>query len=130
MKRVLIVDDEPYVLNVLKHFLTGAGFSVSEAHNGEAALKAVAESPPDVVLTDVQMPRLNGQDLCNELANRFPDPARLVIVMTSRTDPELRKWAAALDNAQFVEKPDSPRGIVDRITAHFEHSGARQETGA
>ena len=130
MKRVLIVDDEPYVLNVLNHFLTGAGFEVSEAANGEAALEAVAQTAPQVVLTDVQMPRLNGQDLCNELAKRFPDRDRLVIVMTSRTDPELRQWAATLDNVQFVEKPVSPRGIVDRITAHFQPPVAPQETVA
>lgn len=118
MNQVLLVDDEAYVLHVLRQFFERAGYVVQTASNGEEALALVETFRPAVLLTDVQMPRMGGQQLCEEIATRFPDPNRLVLVMTSRTDRELRTWAAAMDNAEFIEKPVSPRRVLARVAEH------------
>lgn len=115
MARVLLVDDEPYVLHVLQQFFERSGHVVETAGDGEEALNRACSSPPEVLVTDVQMPRIGGQQLCEELALRCPDPRRLVLVMTSRTDRDLRAWAAGMANAEFFEKPVSPRRMLARV---------------
>lgn len=118
MAGVLIVDDEPYVLHVLQNFLERDGHAVETARNGEEALARMELAQPDVLITDVQMPRIGGQQLCREVDERYPDPRRLVLVMTSRTDRELRAWAERA-NAEFLEKPISPRRVLSRVAKHL-----------
>ena len=122
--QVLVVDDEPYVAHVLKQFFERAGYVVETAGNGEEALRVMASFQADVVITDVQMPRIGGQQFCQEMMERFPDPARLVLVMTSRTDRELRAWAQSMSNAEFLEKPVSPRRVLARVNEYFKQREA------
>lgn len=122
--RILVVDDEAYVTHVLRQYLERDGYSVRTASNGEQALEAATDFEPEVVITDVQMPRMNGQMLCEELVRRHSEAAPLLLVMTSRTDRELRTWAATMGNADFLEKPVSPRRVLARIAEHFELSAA------
>ena len=67
MKRILIVDDEPHVIRVMRLSLERAGYEVFEAANGEIALQRIAESMPDVMITDIDMPRMTGEQLCKEI---------------------------------------------------------------
>ncbi len=122
--RILVVDDEAYVTHVLRQYLERDGYSVRTASNGEQALEAAEDFEPEVVITDVQMPRMNGQMLCEELVRRRSESAPLLLVMTSRTDRELRTWAATMGNADFLEKPVSPRRVLARIAEHFTLSAA------
>ncbi|MCB1746132.1 MAG: response regulator [Gammaproteobacteria bacterium] len=117
--RVLIVDDEAYVTHVLNQFLARAGYTVKTASNGAQALALLETFDADALITDVQMPRLGGRELVGEVATRFPRADRLVLVMTSRTDRELRAWACSVENADFLEKPVSPRRVVARLAEHF-----------
>ncbi|MGE0486595.1 MAG: response regulator [Gammaproteobacteria bacterium] len=117
--RVLVVDDEAYVTHVLSQFLVRAGYAVRTASNGEQALALLETCDADVLITDVQMPRLGGRELVAAVASRFPRPDRLVLVMTSRTDRDLRAWACSVENADFLEKPVSPRRVVARLAEHF-----------
>jgi len=124
--RILVVDDEAYVTHVLRQYLERDGYSVRTASNGEKALEAAEDFDPEVVITDVQMPRMNGQTLCEELVRRRAAAAPLLLVMTSRTDRELRAWAQTMVAADFLEKPVSPRRVLARIAEHF----APTEAGA
>jgi len=130
MKKILLVDDEPHVIYVLKLFLKKNGYEVTTANNGEQALKKVISDNPDVVITDIQMPRMSGQDLCNFLQKEIPDPDRRIIVMTSRTDNELRSWAKNFNNLEFLEKPLSPRRLVARLRSYFETASESTEITA
>ncbi len=120
MKKILLVDDEPHVLKVLKHFLDKNGYAVTMVNNGLQALDEIASSQPDVVITDVQMPKMTGQELCEKVIEQYPGNGPHMIVMTSRTDQGLREWVKDKPNLEFLEKPLSPRMLVSRLREYFE----------
>ncbi|HRD29161.1 MAG TPA: response regulator, partial [Caulobacter sp.] len=66
-RSILIVDDDPHIRQLLAFALTKAGLEAREAEDGEAALAAVADNPPDLVILDINMPRLNGLEVCRRL---------------------------------------------------------------
>lgn len=119
MTRVLLVDDEPYVSEVLRHFLNKNGYEVSIANNGEEATVEILRATPDVVITDIQMPKMGGQELCAWIRQNDPQFAGLIIIMTSRTDRDLRTWADEQRDIVFLEKPLSPRSLIARLNKHF-----------
>lgn len=115
MTKVLLVDDEPHVLSVLNIFLKKNNYEVLTANNGRQALESVINNNPDIIITDIQMPKMTGQDLCEEINSQFPESDKTLIVMTSRTDTELREWAKKHNNIIFMEKPLSPRTLVAKL---------------
>jgi two-component system, chemotaxis family, response regulator PixH len=119
MKNILVVDDEPHVSLILKQFLERTGYSVNTALNGEQALARIAEKMPDVLITDVQMPKMGGLELCETIASRYPEMCQLIILMTSRTDRDIRVWAESHDHIVMMEKPLSMRRLADHLSLHF-----------
>lgn len=115
MKRILIVDDEPNVTRVLKLMLERAGHLVSTAPNGEAGLASVLAEPPDALVTDIQMPRMDGRTLVRTIHQRMPQRRFEIFVMTSMTAREEREWVRAIPRVQFLEKPVSPRQLVNLL---------------
>lgn len=118
-KRVLVIDDEPHVTQVMKTFLQRADFIVDVATNGEQGLALCREHCPDAVVTDFEMPRMNGRELIETLLADAAVSPRLIVLVTSRTDVELREWVARMDRVDFVEKPASPRRLVRFIAARL-----------
>jgi len=116
---IVIVDDEPYILRVLKMKLEQGGYEVSIAVNGLEALEVIDRKAPSVVITDINMPYMSGQELCEVLQRRHGDRSFLMIVMTSGTDRAYRVWAEGMTNVRFVEKPFSPRQILKLVDQHF-----------
>lgn len=111
----LVVDDEAPLRRVLVTSLTASGFKVREASNGEDALSAVRQSPPDIVLLDINMPGLSGLEVCKRLraANQ-----RLGIVMVTVRDSEDDKVTALESGADdFITKPFLFRELVARLRA-------------
>ena len=119
MKRILIVDDEPHVIRVMRLTLERVGYEVDEAGNGEIALQRLAEKLPDVMITDIDMPRMNGEQLCKEIHRLMPDRTFLIYVLTARAEVEHRQWSSSLPNMEFMEKPVSIRKLVARLDAYF-----------
>jgi len=119
-KKVLLVDDEPHVTSVIKHFLMKSGYDVDTANNGLIALDKVGKLMPDAIVSDIQMPRMTGLEFCERLRSDYPESDSLVIIMTSRTEREFREQAGALENVEFLEKPLSPRKLVFRLNEYFE----------
>ena len=117
MKKILIVDDEPHVLLLLKQFLERSGYAVKTAANGELGLASIAEEIPDALITDVQMPKMDGMKLCEEVIKQYPD-IKLIIMMTSKTDRHIRMWA---ENQPIIllEKPLSMRRLATQLSLHF-----------
>jgi YesN/AraC family two-component response regulator len=79
MPRVLVVDDEPLMRDILRRMLTTEDYDVEEAENGLEGIQRYRAVPADVVITDLQMPRRNGLDMARELLDEFPDVKVIMI---------------------------------------------------
>lgn len=117
MNRVLIADDEPHVLRVLKMSLEKEGYAVEVCANGREALEKIQRDPPDVLVTDIQMPLMDGEALCRNIQQTMPQRKFLIFVLTSRTEIEHREWSREIDNLQFLEKPVSIRELTERLAS-------------
>jgi CheY-like chemotaxis protein len=115
MKRILIVDDHAPVIRVLKLGIEDAGYEVDTASNGSECLVKLCESHPDFLVTDIDMPRMTGKELCLAIEEQFPDRTFPIVVLTSRTEMEHRDWTRAIDNLTFMEKPVSVRRLLSHI---------------
>lgn len=115
MKRILIVDDHAPVVRVLRLGIEEAGYEVDSASNGSECLVKLCESHPDFLITDIDMPRMSGKELCLSIVNQFPDRCFPIVVLTSRTEMEHRDWTRDIDNLTFMEKPVSVRRLLSHI---------------
>jgi DNA-binding response OmpR family regulator len=113
-RRVLIVDDEPMVCDVLERYLTRSGFITESAGDGEAAMRAFDASRPDLVLLDLMLPRIDGFDVFHRIRARAATP---VIMLTARGDETDRIAGLELGADDYVAKPFSPREVVARVQA-------------
>lgn len=115
MKRVMIVDDHPMVIRVLRLGIEEAGYEVESAANGSECLIKLCNGHPDFLVTDIDMPRMSGKELCLAIEEQFPDRSFPIVVLTSRTELEHRDWTASIPNLSFMEKPVSVRRLVSFI---------------
>lgn len=118
-KRVLIVDDEAVVIRVLRLALERAGYEVTSRSDGQAALERIMEQAPDVLITDIEMPRMTGEELCKALHERFPDRGFPIFVATSVTAMEHRVWSSEIPKLLFLEKPVSARKLLAALEEYF-----------
>ncbi len=119
MKKILIADDEPHVLRVLKLSLEKEGYEVETCANGMEALSRIEKQHPDILVTDIQMPLMTGEELCRHIEEYIPDRDFLIFVLTSRTEIEHREWSRNVHNLLFLEKPVSIRNLVDKLEEYF-----------
>ena len=101
--KVLVVDDEPQVRNLMEHFLTDRGYDVRLAENGRRALAELDAFAPDVVLLDMHMPEMDGIETLKHLAAR--SPGLPVIMVTVNEDVETTSQLLQLGAADYVPKP-------------------------
>ena len=127
MKRVMIVDDHAPVIRVLKLGIEEAGYEVETASNGSECLLKLCDSKPDFLVTDIDMPRMSGKELCLAIGKQFPDRSFPIVVLTSRTELEHRDWTQDIQNLTFMEKPVSVRRLISIISRSL--NGAAQQTG-
>jgi CheY-like chemotaxis protein len=120
MSKILIVDDEPHVLRVLKMSLEKVGYSVEVAANGREALEKIQRETPDVLITDIHMPVMDGEELCRIIEQTMPDRQFLIYVLTSRTEIEHREWSRQIGNLRFMEKPVSIRDLTEKLAQNFD----------
>lgn len=119
MKKILVVDDEPHVAIVLKQFLSRSGFTIRSTLNGQLALAAIAQDTPDVIISDVEMPIMGGIEFCETIQADMSQLGKLIIIMTSRTDRNIRTWVRQYDNVELMEKPLSMKRLVIRLNKYF-----------
>jgi len=112
--RVLVVDDEPMVREVLARYLEKEGFEVQTAEDGESALAAFEASPPDLVLLDLMLPRIDGLEVFRRMRERTRSP---VIMLTAKGEETDRVVGLELGADDYVTKPFSPREVVARVRA-------------
>jgi two-component system OmpR family response regulator len=125
MPRILIADDDPHIREVLRFALAKAGMETEEAGDGEAALAAAARERPDLVVLDINMPRLDGLEVCRRLRAEGDLP---ILFLSSRDDEIDRVVGIELGADDYVVKPFSPREVVARVGAILKR-GARAAPG-
>ncbi len=123
--RVLVVDDEPMVREVLARYLSREGFDVEAAEDGEQALIRHAEGAPDLVLLDLMLPRVDGYEVFRRIRERAATP---VIMLTARGEETDRIVGLELGADDYVTKPFSPREVVARVRAVLRR-GVESEPG-
>ena len=114
---VLVVDDEPNIRLSLEFLMRKAGFAVRSAADGEEALAAIAEAPPDLVLLDVTMPRKSGYEVCEAVR---ADPALAgvrILMLTARGRDIEREKGLAMGADDYVTKPFSTQDVLARAKA-------------
>jgi DNA-binding response OmpR family regulator len=117
--RVLVVDDEPMVREVVVSYLERDGFKVAEAADGETALRLVLEGRPDLVVLDVMLPAIDGLEVLAQIRKRIDVP---VILLTARTDEVDRILGLELGADDYVVKPFSPRELAARVRSVLRRS--------
>jgi DNA-binding response OmpR family regulator len=113
-KTVLVVDDEPKIVEVVGDYLRSAGFSVTAAADGERAVALARARPPDLVLLDLGLPGLDGLDVARELRRASPVP---IIMLTARGTETDRVVGLELGADDYLVKPFSPRELLARVRA-------------
>ncbi len=124
-RRVLVVDDEENIRLMLGTILEQEGFEVNEANGGSAALALMAESPPDLLLTDVRMAGMTGIALLKEVRSRYPDV--VVVVMSAYGNVDSALEAMKLGAYDYIAKPFKPAEIVLLIQKAVERDRLRRE---
>lgn len=114
MAKILIADDDPHIRQLLAFALEKAGFEVVEAEDGEAALAKAETAAPDLLVLDLNMPRMSGLDVCRQLRARGELP---ILILSSRDEEIDRVLGIELGADDYVVKPFSPREVVARVTA-------------
>jgi two-component system, OmpR family, response regulator ResD len=122
--RILVVEDDETVADVVARYLKRESFEVERVADGESALRAVNARAPDLVVLDLMLPRLSGLEVCRRLR-----PRRLPIVMlTARGEESDRIMGLELGADDYVVKPFSPRELVARIRSVLRRTGPRDES--
>jgi DNA-binding response OmpR family regulator len=112
--RVLVVDDDPNVAEVVSRYLAREGFAVEAVGDGQLALERALDEPPDLVVLDLMLPGLSGLEVCRRLRNLAPVP---VIMLTAKGDENDRIVGLDLGADDYVAKPFSPRELTSRVKA-------------
>src|SRR5437764_459934 len=123
MERVLIVDDDPDIQGLVSYNLSQAGFRVSTASTGIAALEAVENHPPDLIILDIMLPDLDGLEVCRTLRQHEKSRRIPIIMLTARTEEVDRVVGFELGADDYVMKPFSPRELVLRVKSIFRRMG-------
>jgi two-component system OmpR family response regulator len=111
---VLVVDDDPHIRDLLTFALQKAGLATREAADGEAALAEIAQRAPDLVILDINMPRMDGIETCRRIRANGDLP---ILFLSSRDDEIDRILGMELGADDYVVKPFSPREVVARVAA-------------
>ena len=126
MRQVLVVDDEPHIRTVLRGYLEAEGFAVSEAADGETAVRQVRQAAPDLVLLDVMLPGIDGLEVLRQLRT-FSDV--YVILVTARTEEVDKLVGLGVGADDYVTKPFSPREVAARVKAVLRRGRGTRDAG-
>jgi len=118
-RKVLIADDEPDILEILKYNLSGEGYDVITAKDGDEALEKARRTQPDLVVLDVMMPKKTGVEVCQILRTQAAFKETLIIFLTAVNDDgsQIRGLETGADD--YVSKPISPKVFLSRVNALF-----------
>ena len=118
-RKVLIADDEPDILEILKYNLSNEGYEVITAKDGDEALEKARRTQPDLVVLDVMMPRKTGVEVCQLLRAQPAFKETLIIFLTAVNDEGTQIKGLETGADDYVSKPISPKVFISRVNALF-----------
>ncbi len=124
LKKILIVEDEQKIADIMVAYLDREGYSAKTTSSGTEALELAASFGPDLVVLDLMLPDLSGEEVCKELRKRSDVP---IIMVTARTAEEERIQGLEIGADDYVTKPFSPRELVARVKSVLRRAGGDDE---
>ncbi|MDF3292531.1 response regulator transcription factor [Streptomyces sp. RB6PN23] len=125
-RRILVVDDDPTVAEIVAGYLDRAGFAVERAADGHTAVARAAATRPDLVVLDLMLPGIDGLEVCRRIREQGPVP---VVMLTARGDEDDRILGLEIGADDYVTKPFSPRELVLRVESVLRRVGAPTAPG-
>jgi len=120
MPTILIIEDEPELVKVLRDYLENTGFSVEIAYRGDTGLSVWEHKHPDLVLLDLNLPGMDGLDVAREIRRRADTP---IIMLTARVEEMDQLIGLELGADDYITKPFSPRVVVSKVRAVLRRMG-------
>ncbi|MFN8440430.1 MAG: response regulator transcription factor [Caldilineaceae bacterium] len=124
---ILVVDDEPKIVRLARDYLEKSGFRVMPIYDGNAALAAARQERPDLIVLDLNLPGMDGLDVCRALRRQSSVP---IIMLTARAEEADRLIGLELGADDYIVKPFSPRELVARVRAVLRRTQGEVETGS
>jgi two-component system response regulator VicR len=113
-RRILVVDDEEHIREVLCRYLMAAGYLTMQAADGNEALQVSANQPPDLIILDLMLPGISGFEVCRQLRAKSAVP---ILMLTARGEEQTKVAGFSIGADDYVTKPFSPREVVMRVQA-------------
>ena len=115
--RVLIVEDDPDIAQLVAHYLEKAGFTTDRVGSGDAALAAIATRSPDVMVLDLMLPNVDGLEVCRRVRANEKTAAMPIVMLTARAEESERIVGLEIGADDYLAKPFSPSELVARVRA-------------
>ena len=128
VKKILIADDEPDILEIIQFNLKAEGYEVITAKNGDEAIDAAKKHQPDLVILDIMMPGKNGIDVCNILRMQPAFKETLIVFLSALSDEGTEVKGLETGADDFITKPVSPKVLVSKVNALFRRLN-KEDTG-
>ena len=123
--KILVVDDDPDIIEILKYNLLSEGYNVRSAPNGLQALAIAKEFIPDLIILDIMIPKMDGVETCRQIRT-IPELAnKLVIFLTARLEEYSEIAAFEIGADDYITKPIKPRALISRINALFRRNSKK-----
>lgn len=125
--KILAVDDEPDILEIISYNLNKEGYEVLTASNGADAIRIAREQKPDLIILDIMMPKMDGIETCRQIREIDKLKNTFVVFLTARDEEfvEIMGFSAGADD--YISKPIKPRALLSRINAILRRSGGKEE---
>jgi two-component system, OmpR family, alkaline phosphatase synthesis response regulator PhoP len=130
VKKILIADDEPDILEIIQFNLQNEGYEVTTAKNGDEAIEAAKKTQPNLIILDIMMPGKNGIEVCNILRMQPAFNDTLIIFLSALSDEttEVRGLETGADD--YLTKPISPKILTSKVNALFRRMNDKESLGA
>ena len=122
--RILVVDDEKNIVDIIKYNLKKEGYEVMTAGDGEEALRLNEEFKPDIILLDIMMPKLDGYAVCRKVREKYDTP---IIMLTARAEEVDKVLGLELGADDYVTKPFGTRELMARVKANLRRRNISEE---
>ncbi|UCS93503.1 response regulator transcription factor [Echinicola marina] len=125
--KVLVVDDEPDIIEILTYNLEKEGYDVKSANDGIKAVETASKFKPDVILLDIMMPNQDGVETCRQIRDMEELKNTFIIFLTARSEEYSEVAAFDVGADDYITKPIKPRALVSRISALFRRESKKEQ---
>ena len=126
MKHILVIEDDPDIVEICRDYLKAGGYNVSTAQDGVTGLAAARREKPDLIVLDLMLPEMDGLDVCRAVRRESDVP---IIMLTARVEETDRLIGLELGADDYITKPFSPRELVARVRVVLRRAGADHPVG-